>query len=86
MFLNCMHTNNNDQTAVVGKLMMYDDILFHWSMLCVDLDDNGASEVLKDVLTLWINIRGFSITGSWIEQCKKLCGVTANLSQAFVKG
>lgn len=80
-----MHTSD-DQKAVVDKLMTDDDILFHWSMLCVDLDDDSSSEVLKDVLTLWINIRGFSITGSWIEQRKKLCGVTAKSKPGLRKG
>ena len=80
-----LHTSD-DQTAVVGKLMIDDDILFHWSMLCVDLDDDSASEVLKDVLTLWINIRGFSITGSWIEQRKKLCGTTSKSKPGLRKG
>lgn len=52
----------------------------------MDLDDDGASEVLKDVLTLWINIRGFSITGSWIEQRKKLYGITAKSKPGLRKG
>ena len=61
---------SQDQKDIVKKLMLDEDILFHWSMLSIDLDDDESPEVLNDIITLWINIRGFSITGSWVEQRK----------------
>lgn len=53
-----LHTKD-DQKAVVDKLVANEDVLFHWSMVSTDLDDHGSQEVLNDILTLWINIRGF---------------------------
>ncbi len=46
------------------------------SMLSMDLDEDECKEILKDVVTLWLNIRGFSATGSWVEQHKKIAGAT----------
>ncbi len=67
-----LHTGDN-QKIVVDKVMADEDIIFYWSMLSVDLD---CKEILKDVVTLWLNIRGFSVTGSWVEQHKKIVGTT----------
>ena len=33
---------------------------FHWSMLSVDIpEDEDGAELLRHVLELWLNIRGF---------------------------
>ncbi len=56
--------------------MADEDIIFYWSMLSVDLDEDECKEILKDVVTLWLNIRGFSVTGSWVEQHKRIAGTT----------
>ena len=78
-----MHTKD-DQKAIVDKLMA-EDILFHWSMLSVDLDENDSQEVLDDILTLWLNIRGFSVTGLWVEH-KKMCGAKTKSNPGLHKG
>ncbi len=55
--------------------MADEDIIFYWSMLSVDLNEDECKEILKDVVTLWLNIRRFSVTGSWVEQHKKIAGI-----------
>lgn len=77
---------SQDQKGVVKKLMLDEDILFHWSMLSIDLDDEESPEVLNDIITLWINIRGFSITGSWAEQQKKLSDTATKSKPGLRKG
>ncbi len=70
-----LHTGD-DQKFVVDKIMADENIIFYWSMLSVDLDEADCKEILKDVVTLWLNIRGFSTTGAWVEQHKKIAGTT----------
>ena len=80
-----LHTSH-DQKDVVKKLILDEDILFHWSMLSIDLDDEESPEVLNDIITLWINIRGFSITGSWVEQQKKVSDTATKSKPGLRKG
>ena len=72
------HLNSSsDSKLVVKEVIAHEDIQFHWDILSVDLDDKLAKEVLQDIVTLWLNIRGFSLTGSWMERRKKLCGASS---------
>ena len=80
-----LHTGD-DQKVVVDKIMADEDILFYRSMLSVDLDDDKCKKVLKDVVTLWLNIRGFSVTGSWVEQHKKIAGKTTKSKPSLRTG
>ena len=44
------------------------NIQFYWTMLSVDIDSEQESvELLKEIVELWLTIRGFSITGQWME-------------------
>jgi len=37
-----------------------------------DIDDHETSiTLLKEIITLWITIRGFSLAASWLESYKK---------------
>ena len=57
------------------KLSENEDILFHWSLLSVDCD--SSTELLKEILSLWVTIRGGSIAGCWMEQYKKVSKETS---------
>ena len=38
-------------------------------MLSVDIDgEEQAVKLLKEIIGLWVTIRGFSIAGTWMEQ------------------
>ena len=44
--------------------MKDEDILFYWSIVCVDLSEEAESlELLNDILELWLTVRGYSVTG-----------------------
>ncbi len=45
---------------------------FHWSMLCIDLDQSESEVVLLEIVQLWLTICGFSTAGTCVEQYKKL--------------
>ena len=61
---------------VISGLLKDEDILYYWSMVYVSLTEEEACELLSDILNLWLTVRGFSVTGSWNEQYKKLCNET----------
>ncbi len=89
-----MHLNSGStattryQEIVVEQVMSTDDIQFHWEMLSVDISDDSSHEILRDIVKLWLNIRGFSLIGSWVEQRKKLgkagrkCGLRKSLKNS----
>ena len=67
----------DQKKSLLQKLMEDEDIMFYWSLVSVDCD--GSTELLRDILTLWITIRGCSIAGCWMEQYKR---VSQNSSKA----
>ena len=56
------------------RVIASEDLQFHWGMVSVDVADDISNEVLGDIVTLWLSIRGFSLTGSWMERSKTMCG------------
>ena len=49
-----------------------DNIQFYWAMLSVDIEDEShAIKLLKEIIGLWVTMRGFSIAGCWLEQYKQ---------------
>lgn len=48
------------------------EVEFLWTILSVDInDEEDARELLQEIVELWITIRGFSTTSSWLEQYKR---------------
>ena len=49
-----------------------DNVQFYWAMLSVDIEnEDHAIELLKEIIGLWVTMRGFSIAGCWLEQYKQ---------------
>ena len=48
----------------------------HWSMVSADIDE--GLELLRDMVTLWLTIRGYGITKVWMEDYKIAVSITAN--------
>lgn len=65
-------TLNTNQKDVVDEIMAIEDLQFHWSMLSANIEDEVSDELLRDVVALWLTIRGFSITGAWTEQISSI--------------
>lgn len=63
------------KAAIVGFVSQDDEVDSYWNKLSTDIKDESHSmELLKEIIGLWLNIRGFSITKSWIEDYKReLC-------------
>ena len=63
-----------------------DTIQFYWTMLSADIDGEEESvELLRDIVELWLTIRGFSIAGQWMEIYKKCSSKTTKKSKSLRK-
>ena len=60
----------DQKKTLLQNLSENEDILFYWSLISVDCD--SSSELLAEILALWVTIRGCSIAGCWMEQYKRL--------------
>ncbi len=64
-------------TPSKGKLLKDvledDDVQFWWSMLAIDIKkESEADDLLHEIVSLWVTIRGFAVTSFWLEQYKNL--------------
>ena len=46
------------------------DIQFHWSNFVADIDEEAAQMLLKEIVQLWLTIRGNSEAGVFLERYK----------------
>ena len=57
--------------AIIDHVLSDCDVQFHWSLLSVDIpDDKDGFELLRNIIELWLTIRGFSISKAWMEEYK----------------
>ena len=67
---------NGDQDdlreGIVYSIAGDDDIQFFWTLLSVDIEtESQATKVLKQIIGVWLTIRGHSIAGTWLEHYKE---------------
>ena len=51
--------------------MENEEVLFHWSMIAVDIDEEHTNELPQEIVMLWVTIRGFAVAASWLEHYKE---------------
>lgn len=69
-------------TAVVDD----EEVQFYWTILSVDISvEIHAIKLLEEIVGLWVNIRGFSIAGGWLEQYKAMNKVSTRKKKALRK-
>ena len=56
--------------GVLRHILDDEDVLFAWALLCVHLDDASSNQLLSEIVTHWIQIRGFSIASQLVETYK----------------
>ena len=69
---------------VIEDVVHNDDVLFSWTAVSSDLDDEDlAKELLQHIVELWVTIRGFSAAGTWMyykqhieKTTKGACGLS----------
>ena len=61
--------DSGQRETIISAVASDDDVQFFWTMLSVDIDgEEQAVKLLREIIGLWVTIRGFSIAGTWMEQ------------------
>ena len=64
-------------SALVQSICSNEDVLFQWTLVGVE-DEDMNRELLEHIVKLWITMRGFSLSRTWMEDYK---GVIATTTQ-----
>ena len=59
---------------IFHSVLEAENVQLYWSILSADIcKQKHCDELLREIVDMWIAIRGYSITGAWLEidkQCK----------------
>ncbi len=59
----------NKREVIASAVAADDDVQFYWTLLSVDItNEQIAIDLLKEMIGMWITIRGFSIAKAWLEK------------------
>ena len=68
---------------LLSSIASNEDVLFYWSMLSADADEEDTQTLLKMMIELWVTIRGFAFARSWIELYKQASKKTIQRFEGF---
>ena len=58
---------------VISAVISDESVQFFWTMISVDIsNEEHAIQLLREIVALWITIRGYSIAGEWLEKYKQV--------------
>lgn len=62
-------TEEDLRESIIDSVASDEDVQFYWTILSVDIErEDQATLVLKQIIGLWLTVRGFSIAGKWMDQ------------------
>lgn len=65
-------SSSTTKQDVITMILEDEEVQFYWSMLALDIDEEDKStNLLKDIVNLWLNIRGFSAVHAIVEESKE---------------
>lgn len=74
-----------DLENVCGEVLEDDDVLFHWSIVSGDWEEEEAEQLLKQIVNLYVTIRGFAFAKAWVEQYKSSTKTSLQKSKGLRK-
>ena len=74
-----------DVKQLSNAILSCEDMLFFWSIATIQLDENKEKLLLKKITKLWITVRGFAYTSTWIEQYKEKKSQVLQKTKALCK-
>ena len=72
--------------SIIEEIVNNGEVQYHWSSIAYELDDDITQLLLKEIVQLWLNIRGFSTAGSFVEQYKQCHNKSTKKSVGLRKG
>jgi len=77
---------SNTKEKLVSFVVQNRNVQFYWYRLSVDIHDEKCSqELLREIVELWLSIRGHSIAGQWLEYYKNCATKNTRKSKALRK-
>lgn len=71
---------------IIDEVVRDCDVQYRWSIISVDIiDDNDSLELLTHIVTLWLTIRGFSMSKLWMEDYKTKSATTTKNKKSLRK-
>ena len=58
---------------MIDKIAQNEEVKWKWTIISQCINSDDAIELLREIVTLWVTVRGFSITAMWMEVYKKVC-------------
>ena len=64
-------TEDEGKAGIIQFVSVDENVQFYWTMIAADIEDDvQLYELLKQIIELWLTIRGFSISKMWMEKHK----------------
>ena len=79
------HSHTSSKEDIIDRICTNESIDFHWSVLAIDLSAEDSTELLSEVVKLWLTVRGHSISGTWLEQYKRVAGTQSKQKSSLRK-
>ena len=70
---------------LASSLLANEDVQFYWCIVCCEVPEEIAREILKSIAELWTTIRGFSFAKSYMEIYKQKTSKSLQRSKALRK-
>lgn len=81
----CPEEHRIDRDKVLEAMHEDNEVQFHWSLITAELDDESSEDVLKEVIKLWLTIRGFRYVSAIVEEYKRSHDETLKRKKALRK-
>ncbi len=70
---------------VLESIIKNEDVLFYWTLVATDWEEEEASVLLEMVAELFVTIRVFAFVGSWMELYKQKSKTSTQKSKGVRK-
>lgn len=78
---------SSTRQVIVDAVASDDNVQFFWVLVSFDITkEKDAVLLLKEIIGLWLTIRGFSVAGTWLEEYKKKSKSNSSKSKGLRKG
>lgn len=62
------------------------DVQLYWNIISIDIHaEEDSTELLREIVSLWLNIRGFSISKIWMEEYKQIVCISTQKTKSLRK-
>ena len=84
--LSFQNKSDDRRQLIINAVTTDADVQFVWTHLSSDIkEEEHAIHLLKQIIGLWLTIRGFSIASAWTEQYKRVTNTNSQKSKGLRK-